>query len=73
LASRRYSIVIADRKTGVLRRATIPLGPTLAITVTALTLPILIGLGARWSAIAKRPASSRRKSPYCRQPLTRSG
>lgn len=50
MASRRYSIVIADRKTGVIRRATIPLGPTVAITVTALTLPILIGLGARWSA-----------------------
>jgi murein DD-endopeptidase MepM/ murein hydrolase activator NlpD len=50
LASRRYSIVIADRKTGVIRRVTIPLGPTLAITVTALALPILIGLGARWSA-----------------------
>jgi murein DD-endopeptidase MepM/ murein hydrolase activator NlpD len=50
VASRRYSIVIADRKTGVIRRLTIPLGPTLAVTATALTLPILIGLGARWSA-----------------------
>jgi murein DD-endopeptidase MepM/ murein hydrolase activator NlpD len=50
LASRRYSIVIADRKTGVIRRITIPLGPTVSIVVTALALPILIGLGARWSA-----------------------
>ncbi|HET7216519.1 MAG TPA: M23 family metallopeptidase [Vicinamibacterales bacterium] len=29
---------------------TIPLGPTLGITASALILPILIGLGARWSA-----------------------
>jgi murein DD-endopeptidase MepM/ murein hydrolase activator NlpD len=50
VASRRYSIIIADRKSGVVRRFTIPLGPTLATTLTALALPILIGLGARWSA-----------------------
>lgn len=50
MASRRYSIVIADRKSGVIRRVTLPLWPTLATTVTALALPVLIGLGARWSA-----------------------
>jgi murein DD-endopeptidase MepM/ murein hydrolase activator NlpD len=50
VASRRYSVVIADRRSGVLRRFTIPLGPTVAIIVTTLALPILIGLGARWSA-----------------------
>lgn len=50
MASRRYSVVIADRRSGVLRRFTIPLGPTVAIIVTTLALPILIGLGARWSA-----------------------
>jgi murein DD-endopeptidase MepM/ murein hydrolase activator NlpD len=50
LASRRYTIVVADRKTGVIRRCTLPLGPTAAVTVTTLALPILIGLGARWSA-----------------------
>ncbi|HEY7497942.1 MAG TPA: M23 family metallopeptidase [Vicinamibacterales bacterium] len=52
MASRRYSFVIADRKSGVIRRFTLPLGPTLGVTITALTLPILIGLGARWSAKA---------------------
>lgn len=52
MASRRYSIVIADRKTGVIRRFTLPLGPALTTVVVALTLPILIGLGARWSALA---------------------
>lgn len=50
MASRRYSIVVADRKTGVIRRFTLPLGPTLAVGATTLALPILIGLGARWSA-----------------------
>jgi len=52
VASRRYSVVIADRKSGVIRRFTIPLGPTVATVTIALTLPILIGLGARWSARA---------------------
>jgi murein DD-endopeptidase MepM/ murein hydrolase activator NlpD len=52
VASRRYSIVIADRKTGVIRRFTVPLTPALSVTITALALPILIGLGARWSAKA---------------------
>jgi murein DD-endopeptidase MepM/ murein hydrolase activator NlpD len=52
VASRRYSVVIADRQTGVIRRFTLPLRPTLITVVTALTLPILIGLGARWSAKA---------------------
>jgi murein DD-endopeptidase MepM/ murein hydrolase activator NlpD len=50
VASRRYSIVIADRTSGVTRRFTLPLWPTVATTVTALVLPVLIGLGARWSA-----------------------
>jgi len=50
VASRRYSVVIADRKSGVIRRFTIPLGPTVTTVTIALTLPILIGLGARWSA-----------------------
>jgi hypothetical protein len=52
VASRRYSIVIADRTTGVVRRFTIPVWPALSLTVFAAALPILIGLGARWSARA---------------------
>ena len=52
MASRRYSIVIADRSSGVIRRFTLPLGPTVTTAVIALALPILIGLGARWSALA---------------------
>ena len=52
MASRRYSIVIADRQSGVIRRFTLPLGPALTTAIVTLTLPILIGLGARWSALA---------------------
>jgi murein DD-endopeptidase MepM/ murein hydrolase activator NlpD len=47
---RRYTILIADRSSGVLRRITLNLRYTLAGVLGALALPILIGLGARWSA-----------------------
>jgi murein DD-endopeptidase MepM/ murein hydrolase activator NlpD len=51
--AKRYTIVIADRTTGVVRRLTISLRPTLAVVAVVLSLPILIGLGARWSALAE--------------------
>jgi murein DD-endopeptidase MepM/ murein hydrolase activator NlpD len=50
LASRRYSIVLADRATGVVRRFTVPVRPALAAIACILALPVLMGLGARWSA-----------------------
>jgi murein DD-endopeptidase MepM/ murein hydrolase activator NlpD len=50
LASRRYSIVLADRSTGVVRRFTVPVRSTLAAIACLLALPVLMGLGARWSA-----------------------
>jgi murein DD-endopeptidase MepM/ murein hydrolase activator NlpD len=50
LASRRYSVVLADRTTGVVRRFTLYLWPTLATTALLFALPVLVGLGARWSA-----------------------
>jgi murein DD-endopeptidase MepM/ murein hydrolase activator NlpD len=52
LVPRRYSIVLADRSTGVLHRFTISLWPTLTAVVCLFALPVLIGLGARWSARA---------------------
>jgi murein DD-endopeptidase MepM/ murein hydrolase activator NlpD len=52
LASRRYSIVLADRSTGVVRRFTVRVRPALAVTACVLALPVLMGLGARWSARA---------------------
>ena len=48
--SRRYTVVIADRSTGVVRRLTIGLGATILCVTGVLALPVLIGLGAKWSA-----------------------
>ena len=49
---RRYTFVIADRQTGAVRRLTISLWPTLAAVAGLFALPVLVGLGARWSASA---------------------
>jgi murein DD-endopeptidase MepM/ murein hydrolase activator NlpD len=46
--SRRYTVVIADRTTGAVRRLTVNVRTVLGATAAVLALPILIGLGARW-------------------------
>ena len=48
--SRRYTIVLADRRTGVVRRVTVPLWPTVAAGTFVLALPVLIGTGAALKA-----------------------
>jgi murein DD-endopeptidase MepM/ murein hydrolase activator NlpD len=53
MLSNRYTIVIADRRTGVVRRFTIGLRPFLAVVGTVVTLPILIGMGAAMKAKAE--------------------
>jgi murein DD-endopeptidase MepM/ murein hydrolase activator NlpD len=50
---KRYSFVIADRETGVVRRFTIRLRTGLVATGVMLSIPILMGLGAKWSALAE--------------------
>ena len=50
MLSKRYTIVLADRTTGVVRRFTISLKPALIIVVSVVTLPILIGTGAAMKA-----------------------
>ena len=50
MLSKRYTIVLADRTTGVVRRFTISLKPALIIVVSIVTLPILIGTGAAMKA-----------------------
>jgi murein DD-endopeptidase MepM/ murein hydrolase activator NlpD len=52
LAPKRYSIVLADRSTGVLHRVTISLRPTVTAIAVLFAIPVLVGLGARWSARA---------------------
>ena len=53
LLSRRYSILVADRTTGAVRRFNLSLRPALATVAALFTLPVLIGLGARWSSSAE--------------------
>jgi murein DD-endopeptidase MepM/ murein hydrolase activator NlpD len=60
MKSRRYTILVADRSSGVVRRATISLRPTAIAAGVMLSLPILIGLGAAWKA--KSDVSSLRTS-----------
>ena len=52
MRARRYTFVIADRQTGAVRRLTISVWPTLMAVAGLFALPVLIGLGARWSASA---------------------
>ena len=50
---RRYTFVIADRQSGTIRRFTIALRPAVTAVAALFALPVLIGLGARWSAAAR--------------------
>jgi murein DD-endopeptidase MepM/ murein hydrolase activator NlpD len=50
MLSKRYTLVLADRTTGVVRRFTVSLKPVLIAVVTIVTLPILIGTGAAMKA-----------------------
>ena len=47
---RHYTILVADRTSGVVRRVTISLRPTVAVACVVVTLPVLIGIGAAWKA-----------------------
>lgn len=49
MPAKRYTILIADRSSGVVRRLTINLRVALATVAAVLMLPVLIGLGARGS------------------------
>ena len=53
MQARRYTVIVADRSSGVVRRLTISLRPLLVGVVALLSMPILIGLGAKWSARAE--------------------
>jgi murein DD-endopeptidase MepM/ murein hydrolase activator NlpD len=47
---RRYTVLVADRSSGVVRRLGVSLRPTIGIVLGILSLPVLVGLGAKWSA-----------------------
>jgi murein DD-endopeptidase MepM/ murein hydrolase activator NlpD len=50
MLAHRYTVVIADRSTGVVRRLTVNLRVALGLVAGVLMLPVLMGLGAKWSA-----------------------
>jgi murein DD-endopeptidase MepM/ murein hydrolase activator NlpD len=50
MPSKRYTIIVADRSSGVVRRATLSLRPVLISSGVILALPVLIGIGAAWKA-----------------------
>ncbi|HMD35137.1 MAG TPA: peptidoglycan DD-metalloendopeptidase family protein [Vicinamibacterales bacterium] len=50
MLARRYTVVIADRSSGVLRRVTVSVRGVLGVMSAIVGVPILMGLGAKWSA-----------------------
>src|ERR1051325_10354685 len=53
MRARRYTVVVADRSSGVVRRFTISLRPALSCLAALLILPVLVGIGAKWSVRAE--------------------
>ena len=48
--SGRYTILVADRSSGVIRRATVPVRPAAIAACIVAATPVLIGMGAAWKA-----------------------
>jgi murein DD-endopeptidase MepM/ murein hydrolase activator NlpD len=48
MRSRRYTVVLTDRTSGVVRQFNVSAKPVLAVACAALTLPVLVGAGAAW-------------------------
>src|SRR5688572_25472903 len=53
MRSTRYTIILANRESGVVRRFTLPLKPVFLGVLAVIAVPVLVGLGARWSAGAE--------------------
>src|SRR5258706_2615346 len=50
MSARRYTVLIADRSSRVVRQLTVNLRLTALGVVATLALPVLMGLGAKWSS-----------------------
>ena len=50
MSARRYTVLIADRSSGVMRQLTVNLRTTMGVVAGVMALPVLMGLGAKWSA-----------------------
>lgn len=53
MGAQRYTVLIADRSSGAVRRITVNLRVALVAVLGVLALPVLMGLGARWSALVE--------------------
>ena len=53
MLSRRYTVIVADRSRGTVRRFTVSARPALLAIIFAIGLPVLAGLGLRWSSDAE--------------------
>jgi murein DD-endopeptidase MepM/ murein hydrolase activator NlpD len=53
LLSKRYTVVVVDRTSGIGRRFTIRLGWTLGLIAFVFAMPVLVGLGIRWATMAE--------------------
>jgi murein DD-endopeptidase MepM/ murein hydrolase activator NlpD len=50
MPSRRYTVILADRSSGLVRRFTLSVRPALTVFVILAALPILMVIGAKWKA-----------------------
>ena len=50
MRGRRYTVILADRSSGLVRRFTLSVRPAIVICLSLAALPILMGLGAKWKA-----------------------
>lgn len=53
MRSPKYTILVANRQNGAVRRFTVARRPVALVTLGILSLPVLVGLGARWSGQAE--------------------
>lgn len=51
--SRRFTLLVVDRSSGVGRRFTVRMGWTLGVVGFVFALPVLVGLGIRWMTVAE--------------------
>jgi murein DD-endopeptidase MepM/ murein hydrolase activator NlpD len=56
MPSRRYTIFVADRTSGVVRRFTVSARPVLAVACVMVSLPVLIGAGTAWKSYSDSAA-----------------
>jgi murein DD-endopeptidase MepM/ murein hydrolase activator NlpD len=53
MQSPKFTILVANRQTGAVRRFTVARRPVVLVALALFSVPVLIGLGARWSGEAR--------------------